>query len=1000
MDMKNRHYKAWGCLVALLLTLFCGMEAQAAPQETQQERKVTGTVIDEKGEVVIGATVMVVETKQGTVTDIDGNFTLNVPRTAHLRVSFIGYQTQEVAVGSKQTLRIVLKEESTALDEVVVVGYGTMKRKEMTSAISHVGAKDLNQISSLDASMLLQGKVSSVSVSNTALADPNSTGSIQIRGVSSRNASLSPLIVIDGVPGGDLTNINPADIESIDVLKDGAASAIYGTRGSNGVVLVNLKKGTKDGQVHTTYSASVTFNKAKKELDIMNSEEYRAYRIPANPLSDLGGDTDWFDAITRLGVTHMHTLTFSGGNSRTNYRVTADFRNAEGIDLRSDRREYGARATINHTTKDGLFSFAANITPRVIDRNKSASVYSGAIQNNPTTPIYDASTENGYYRFPSGSGLSNIVERLNEEENSTEMKLLEWNATAAVNLLPLFNPANPDMVLKSQITVSQYQVDKFGGYFTSSTYGPNVIDGVSGKASRAFDKSTTNNLEWVTNFSARFGGHQVRAMAGYSYNYGVSSGMDAENWNFDSDGLGYNNLGSGLEAAIEGKTMMGSYKNDHKLISFFGRVNYDWKERYMFSFSLRHEGSSRFGENHKWGNFPAVSFGWRVSDEKFMERFSWIDDLKVRYDYGITGNQEIGNYKSLSTYGSYGWYQYNGTSFHVWGPSKNVNSELRWEKGHNQNIGLDFSLFNHKVSGSLNYYIRKQEDLLGSYEVPTPPNLFSTIYANVGTLRNTGFEFDITVNALQSKHFNWNFTVVGATNSNKFVSFSNDVYKGQKYYSICSMSNPNNPGYLQRIEEGERIGNYFTWRYAGVDKSGDWLVYDKKGNVIPVAQATEEDKCVTGNGLPKFTGSITNNFTYKNFDLTVALRGAFGFDIFNVHDFYFGLQSGTTNLLTTAYSKNAHITSGKNVLVDYFLEPGDYLKIDNVTLGYTLNLNKKYIEKIRLFGTANNLYTFTKFSGIDPSTYEVNGLTPGTFGGSYSYYPSAFQFILGLQVSF
>ena len=577
-------------------------------------------------------------------------------------------------------------------------------------------------------------------------------------------------------------------------------------------------------------------------------------------------------------------------------------------------------------------------------------------------PIYDSESANGYYRFPSGTEGSNIVEQLNEEENGTEIKLLEWNATAAVNLLPLFNPKNPDMVLKSQVTISQYQVDKFNGWFTPSTYGSNVNDGVTGKASRDFDKSTTNNLEWVTNFSTRIKNHQIRAMVGYSYNYGVNSGMSAENWNFSSDGLTYNNLGSGLEAAKDGKTMMGSYKNDH--------------------------------------NFPAVSVGWRISDEKFMKGLSWIDDLKVRYDYGVTGNQEIGNYNSLATYRAFGWYQYNGNRFHVWGPSKNTNSELRWEKGHNQNVGLDFSLFSHKVTGSFNYFHRKQSDLLGDYSVPVPPNLFSTIYTNVGTLRNTGFELDVTVNAVRTKDFTYSFTLVGATNNNKFVSFSNDIYKGQKYYSTCSMANPNNPGYLQRIEEGERIGNYFTYRYAGVDKKGDWLIYDKKGNVIPVAQGTEEDKSVTGNGLPKFTGSMTHNFTYKNFDLSVALRGAAGFDIFNVHDFYFGLQSMTTNQLTTAYSKNAHITTGKNVITDYFIEPGDYLKIDNITLGYTMNLNKKYIEKIRLFGTANNLYTFTKFTGVDPSTYEVNGLTPGTFGGGYNYYPSAFQFILGLQVSF
>lgn len=646
-------------MLVLIVTFWSGIDTYATTVKMQQDQKVKGIVVDEKGEVIIGATIQVIDSQERTVTNIDGEFTIPVSSNGHLAVSYIGYETQKIAIGKQKQLRIVLKEENTVLNEVVVVGYGTMKRKEMTSAISHVSAKDLNQISSLDASMLLQGKVSSVSVSNTALANPNSTGSIQIRGISSRNASLSPLIVIDGIPGGDLTNINPADIESIDVLKDGAASAIYGTRGSNGVVLVNLKKGTKDGRIHTTYSTSVTFNKVKNELDIMNAEQYRAYCIPSNPLNDLGASTDWFDEITRLGVTHMHTLTLSGGTARTNYRLTADYRNAEGVDLRSDRREYGARASINHTTKDGLFTFSANISPRDIKRQVAANVFTGAIQNNPTVPVYDSKEKNGYYRFPSGSGLYNIVERLKEEQDDTEIDILEWNASAGVNLLPLFNPKNPDMVLKSQITVSQYKVDKLIGTFTPSTYGPNVNAGIDGKAKRSFAKSSNTNLEWITNFSTRIKNHQIRAMVGYSYMYGVSQGFDAENWNFDSDALGYNNLGAGLYASIEGKTMMESSKSDHKLISFFGRVNYDWKERYMLTFSLRHEGSSRFGKNHKWGNFPAFSLGWRISDEKFMDSISWIDDLKIRYDYGLTGNQEIGNYKSLATYKAFGWYQYN-----------------------------------------------------------------------------------------------------------------------------------------------------------------------------------------------------------------------------------------------------------------------------------------------------------------------------------------------------
>lgn len=981
-------------VIIVLASFFSAISAFA------QVAPVKGVVVDANGEPVIQAGVVIDGTQTGVVTDIDGAFEINAPKGASLVISSIGFKSQKVYV-SGGDMRIVLQTESTALDEVVVVGYGSMKRKEMTSAISHIGAKDFSSVSSLDASMLIQGKVSGVSVSNTAVADPNNIGSIQIRGVSSRSAGNGPFIVVDGVPGGDLTNINPADIESIDVLKDGAASAIYGTRGSNGVILVNLKKGSKDGNIHTTYSGTVTLNAPKNELDMMTAEQYRAYRTVNNPLDDLGASSDWFKATTRLGFNHLHTLTVSGGNAKTNYRVTADYRYARGIDLSSDRREYGARAGVNHTTQSGLFTFTANLTPRIIKRNKMTGSYSNVLVINPTAPIYDETTSNGYYHFPAGSNYSNVVESMTQVKNDTEIKLLEWNAGVQMNLLPLFTPKHPDFSLTSKATVSGYEVDKFNGYFAPSTISWHQNDKIKGDASRSFDKSSQTNFDWVTNFSAQFGSHRLRAMVGYSYFYVVNSGMSASNQDFTSDGLGYNNLGAGEWASKEGQICLGSYKNDSKLISFYGRLNYDWKERYLLSVSLRHEGSSKFGQNHKWGNFPAVSVGWRLSDEPFMKKASsWLDDLKFRYDYGVTGNQDFGSYNSLATYRAFGYYQYNGSSFHGWGPSKNVNTELRWEKGHNQNIGVDFSLFKYRVSGSLNYFIRRQSDLLGDYNVSVPPHLFTTIFTNVGTLRNSGFEFDINVNAIRKDKFSWSFTLVGATNDNRFVSFSNDIYQGQKYYNVCTMSNPNNPGYLQRIEEGQRIGNYYTWRYAGVDKAGNWLIYDHNDNIIPIAEGSEEDKCVTGNGLPKFTGSMTHNFTWGNFDLAVAFTGAAGFDIFNVHDFYFGLQGMTGNVLTKAYSKNAHIKTGLNVITDYFIEKGDYLKLDYITLGYTLRLNRKFIENFRVFGTARNLYTLTRFEGVDPSTYEVNGLTPGTFGGSYNYYPSAFQFIFGVQIGF
>lgn len=982
--------KTFAALTVLCLGAACAF-AQSA---------LTGRILDSKGEPVVGAVVQVEGSSVYCVADFDGNYSIKASVGQTLVYSSLGFVSQSVVFRNQKTLDVTLETEVNALDEVVVVGYGSIKKKEMTSAVAHVSSKDLAKVSTLDTKMLLQGKVPGVSVTNASLGDPNSQGNVQIRGVASRSAGNAPLYVIDGVPGADMTNINPSDIESIDVLKDGAASAIYGTRGGNGVIIVNLRKGSKDGNVHTSYSASATLNVPKRELVMLNGDQYRAYRCYDNPADNGGASTDWFKEATRLGKQQMHTLSISGGNAATNYRVTADFRDANGIDLRSTRREYGARATVSHTTKGGLLTFKANIVPRVIDRDLSVGL-DNIIKNNPTYPVLDETSPDGYFAFPLTSPGSNLVETARMCKSETEIKLLEWNISGILNLLPLFSPSKKNLELTSQVTLSNHEVDKFYGSFTPSTYSSMVYSSITGEASRQFDKSSSYNAEWVTNFSGKFGDHQVRAMAGYSYYYGSSSGMAADNKNFSSDAITFNNLGSGLYANEEGRINMSSSKSDNKLISFFARVNYDWKERYLFTASIRHEGSSRFGVNHKWGNFPAVSAGWRISSEPFMKGTEdWLDDLKFRYDYGVTGNQDFGNYLSLSTYRAYGYYQYQGQTFKVWGPDGNTNTELRWEKGHNQNIGLDFSLFKYRITGSFNYYHRKQVDLLGDYDVAVPPNLSSSIFANVGTMRNQGFEFDVTFDLVRKEGFDWSMTVLGATNDNKFLSFSNEAYTGKSYYNVCTMANPNNPGYLQRIEEGKRVGNYFTYRYAGVDSEGDWLIYDRYDNVIPIANGTDEDKTITGNGLPWFTGSIVNNFRIGGFDLSFTLRAAAGFEIFNVHDFYYGLQDMQSNVLRSAYSRNAHITKGRNVITDYFLEPGDYIKLDNVSVGYQFKLNRKFIDSVKVFANANNVYTLTRFTGIDPSNYEVNGLTPGTFGGNASYYPSVFQMVFGLQVDF
>lgn len=983
-------------ILAFFISSSSGLYAQ-----TGEKISVSGTVTDVNDEPLIGVSVIEQGTPNATVTDLDGKYTLNVSPNSTLKFSFLSFKTEEKKVNNKRSIDIILHEDTKLLDEVVVVGYGTMDKKELTSAISHISSKDFLSVSSVDPSMMIQGKVSGVSITNTGVADPNNQASIQIRGISSRSAGLGPLIVIDGVPGGNLTNVNPNDIASIDVLKDGAASAIYGTRGSNGVILVTTKKGNKDGKRHTSYSGMFAANVMMDELRMLNASEYRAIRSDGTQGVDLGGDTDWIDEISRIGTSQQHTITLSGGDVNSNYRISADYKDAKGIDLRSRRQEYGARASLNHTTQGGLLTFSANIAPRIAYRDASSwDSFKSAIEVNPTTTVIDLDDPSKYTNFLGQSAAFNPVELLKLEQDKGETKLLDWDATVKLNLFPLLLKDNTtDQLLTTQLTFADQQSDNFDGWFRPSTSTLAQNGGYSGEASRRYSKYRQHSLEWLANYQATFKDHRIKGMLGYSYQYFQSSGMNAENKDFPSDGLGFNNLGQGEWAKEEeGRLGMGSYKNDSKLIAFFGRISYDYKEKYLFTASLRHEGSSKFGVKHKWGNFPAVSAGWRISSESFMKDIKWINDLKFRMDYGETGNQDFASYLSLNTMTGFGSYYYNGKYFTVWGPAKNVNPYLKWEKGKNYNIGMDFSLLNNKLSGSLNYYYRKQQDLLGDYNVPIPPYLFSTTFVNVGTLQNSGFELDIQWDAIKTKDFSYSLNLVGSTISNKFLDFSNSEYVGEDYYNVCNTEDPLPFNYLQRIQKGERLGNFYMWKYAGIDENGSWIVYDKNDELIRINEATEEDKRIVGNGLPKFTGSMTHNFNYKNWNLSIFFRGAFGYDIYNIHDLYYGVQSMQGNVLKKAYTKNVKV-KGETAVTDYFLESGDYLKLDMISLGYTFDANNKYINKARVYVTGKNLATFSKFSGVDPATYQTNGLTPGATS-SRSYYPSTRQFIVGVQFDF
>jgi TonB-dependent starch-binding outer membrane protein SusC len=982
------HLKTFKSLfLPIVLFTICSISAFS-----QELRNYSGIVEDDEGLPLIGANILIRGTATGTISDLNGAFAIQAREGDTLAVLSIGYLDKEILLGSTLELHLVLKQDIVALEEVVVVGYGTMEKKEVTSAISHLSSKDLLKTGANNPLMSIQGRVSGLSVTNTGGNDPNSQPSIQLRGVTSRQAGSSPLIVIDGVPGGSLENVNQDDIESIDVLKDGAASAIYGTQGSNGVIAVTTKSG-KGGKAAASYNGYVSFDIPNNELKPLSATEFRT----TGRGTDYGASTDWLDAVQRdYSITQRQSISASGGSEYVNYYVSGDYRNAEGIDLRSTREEYGARLVVNHKSKNKLFEIGFTAAPRQYKRNNSDhDVFAHALNLNPTYPVRDTTNANLYYDIPSGSdGHYNPVELLNLDLNGSEAKFLDLIGRFKVNITRNLN---------SQVSLAQNSEDYFDFYFRPSTSKLLQRSGdYNGEASRNYFKKDRYNFDWISNYKLETDRHTLKAMAGYSYNYYVQSDLFAENKDFTSDATTYNNLGEGsYNREVEGRLGMNTSKMDSKLSAYFGRLSYSFSDKYLATASLRYEGSSKFGADNKWGFFPAFSVGWRISNEAFMQNADFISDLKLRADYGVTGNQAFASYQSLSTYQGFGQYYFENRYYTVWGPAENQNKDLRWELGKNSNLGLDFSLFKYRVDGSINFYNRKQEDLLGSYPYSNLRGPHEYIIANVGTMRNRGAELDLNIRLIDKAKLTYTAGLVASTNRTKFLYFSNDVFTGEDKVETVYMPGPGSPGSAQAIIEGESVGVFYMYKFAGIDQNGAMLVYNKNGDVIPGTEADPtQDKQIVGNGLPKYFLSINNTVNYKNFDLSLYLRGVFDYDIFNVHDFYYGLQSAPSNenVLRSAYSENSEI-KGDKILCDYFLERGDYLKLDIITLGYTFDLKSRHVNSVRIYATGRNLFTLTGFSGVNPESYPINGLEPGIVA-SKAYYPSTAQFLFGLNVEF
>lgn len=969
-----------------------------ATENTQQRIKVTGTIVDKSGEPIIGANIVEKGTTNGTISDLDGRFTLNVQSaTSVLVVSYIGYKTTETSAKEKNT-RITLTEDSELVDEVVVIGYGTQRKGDVTSAVASVKAEDFTIGKIGDAAELIKGKVAGLTIAKGS-GDPNAESTIRLRGVISLAGSNTPLVLVDGIEG-NLGTVAPENIASIDVLKDASAAAIYGTRGANGVILITTKAGKREEKTKASYSGYTALSKFGKTLDFMSAEDVRQ---GMTSFTDKGYDTDWLKAITRTAFTHNHNFNISGGNQKTTYSADFTYRKEEGVIIDTYNDEMKMNFDVSHWMLNDMLKVNFNMV-KGLHKNSAtnanddgaSNIYRQAIIHNPTESIWN---EDGtYYENFQVNYYYNPVGMVKERKGEYDT---EWTRmTGNVTLEPI-KGWQTNLMLATRRSKAH---DK--GYYTSE-YFSQKMENHTGYAYHSQNDSRTDNLEITSKYDTKFKNHRLDALVGYSYQYNVNEGFNANNYDFQNDFFLYNNLGIG-SALKKGKAGMGSYKNDNTLVGFFGRVSYGYANKYNALISVRHEGSSKFGDNHKWGTFPSASLGWTISNEEFMKGFDWLNNLKLRAGFGITGVIPGSSYQSLTLYNLGSSYYYENGE---WKPglevASNPNPDLKWEKSTEFNVGLDLSVLDERLSASVDVYTKKTSDMLWWFDVPTPPNLYPQTLANVGEMRNSGIELAINATPIRTSKFEWKTTLTASHNINKLLSLSNDLYETANKHDEGGLGEPISIS-THRLEVGKAVGQYFGLKSVGVSEKGLWLIENPAtGDAEEFTDNmlnNDQYRQYLGTGLPKVYLGWNNTFRYKNFDLSFQMTSQLGFKILNEPRAFYENNSIAYNRLKSVkkapYGGQYTLSSAqKQTIVSYYLERGDFLKMTNMTIGYTVPLSEnKYIKGIRAYVSGDNLFCITGYDGLDP---ELSN-SEATYAGidRRDKYPVIRSFTFGVNVTF
>ncbi len=957
----------------------------------QGQNIVKSKVLDQHKEPLIGVSILEVGTTNGAITDIDGNFTLKVKSTnAKLKISYLGYKTVEITA-NQLGASIVLSEDVSDLQEVVVVGYGSLRKKDVTGSVSSVNSENMNKGATTNPLQQIAGKASGVVITQTG-SEPGSNPGIRIRGITSLIGGSDPLVVIDGVQGNlDLLNqLPPTEIESVDILKDASATAIYGSRGAAGVILVTTKK-SKTGHSQIEYSSTVSVDRIANKLDMMSASEWRTQReawgVPVS--TDHGSDTDWYGILTKTGSTQNHSIAIGGGTSDFNYRASLSAILQDGVVINSNNQNYIARFQATQKALDNKLTLTTNLSastkqntgsPSSIGRAAfTSNLISNAYVSRPTDPVLNS---DGTYFTD-----ANVFQYINPYAVAQTVK----NDQVTNNF---FGNLKADLELTKGLNLSWFgswrKLDGNSGYYmpAESTLAYAIEqNGVANINNWHEDEKLT---DVSLNYKNNFGDHSIDAIAVYEWQRQTYNGNFTQMKGFINDFTTYNALQNGDFSKINGSDIS-SYKNDRTLVSFLGRINYSYKNRYLLTLSIRRDGSSVFGANHKWGNFPSASVAWRLSEESFMKDITFLSNLKVRAGYGVTGNQQ-GLYpqNSLQLVGASGQSYFGGNQITNFSISQNNNADLEWETREQANVGLDFGFLDSRISGSIDLYSATTNNLLFNYTVPQPPYPYGSIVANVGSLLNEGIDFNLNLDIIKTNDFDFSLNGNLSLLKNEVLQLSGSIN-----------GIPLNTDYVpwgtnSYLIKGQPVGTFNILQHLGKTDANEETIVDQDNNGVIDGGNTSPDRVIEGSALPTYTYAFSPVFRYKNFDLSMLFRGSGGNKIYNSirSTFSYFENLGKSNMLKSATDIGLFTSKYAS---DLWLEDGSYLRFDNLTLGYRFNTKPmKYISNLRLSLTATNLALFTKYSGLDP---ELNVSGGNGFGSDGGIYPRTRTVAIGLNVT-